>query len=90
MFKTDDTMWVVVLAKAAATVKLYAGNRQKKYDVGPGLSKLSFPLVVGAGMGARMKRAGAVVAECEPKEFIFAKHPETYNFNACVARSGVV
>jgi len=89
MQKTDDIFWVVVFSIAPATVTLFtkSGSNEKSISVQAGVTKLSRPLTVGEGMGARMKRAGKVTAECIPAGFQFQGKPSVYNFNAFVAMS---
>ncbi|KAJ7876077.1 glycoside hydrolase [Mycena olivaceomarginata] len=83
---TDDVFWVVVLCTAPATVSLYAGDADpKSVEVGMGLSKLSRPLVIGAGMRVTVQREGIVVKECSARRFRFDGKPAVYNFNAFTA-----
>jgi len=80
--------WVVVFSTAPAKVSLYAGeDHMKAFDVKAGVTKLSRSLRVGTGMSAKMERGGAVVAQCEAKDFVFNEKPSVYNFNAFVAMS---
>ncbi|KAI0657744.1 glycoside hydrolase family 71 protein [Cubamyces menziesii] len=88
---TDDTIWVVILATEPAEVRVWARDDRpaRTFSVGKGLSKLSYPMEVGGGMGAQIIRDGMVVAECAPSkdEFVVQERPKTYNFNAFVAMS---
>ncbi|KAF9467374.1 glycoside hydrolase family 71 protein [Collybia nuda] len=82
---TDDVFWVVVFAAAACKVRLYSDHKHSKsFNVDAGMTRLSFPLRVGSGMRARMKRNGVVILDCHPHDFIFTNNPEVYNFNAFV------
>ncbi|KAJ7772013.1 glycoside hydrolase [Mycena maculata] len=83
---TDDVFWAVVLCTEAATVSLYAGDQDERmFTVGAGLTKLSQPLKVGAGMRVAIRRRGVVVAECNAEGFRFEGRPSVYNFNAFTA-----
>ncbi|KAI0352048.1 glycoside hydrolase family 71 protein [Trametes cingulata] len=88
---TDDTFWVVAFATAPAEVRIWAKDEHdaRTYKVGPGVHKLSHPMLAGGGMNAQIIRAGEVFAECTPgpEEFVVQEKPRTYNFNAFVAVS---
>ena len=91
VLQTDDTIWVVILATEPAEVRMWARDDRpdRTFSVGKGLSKLSYPMEVGGGMGAQIIHNGMVVAECAPSkdEFVVQERPQTYNFNAFVAMS---
>ncbi|KAJ7287067.1 glycoside hydrolase [Mycena rebaudengoi] len=85
---TDDAFWVVVLCTAPARVSLYTSENDKKsFDVTAGVTKLSRAQKVGGGMRVKIKRRGAVVAECNADGFVFDEQPSVYNFNLFTAMS---
>ncbi|KAI0250094.1 glycoside hydrolase [Lactifluus subvellereus] len=85
---TDDVFWVVVLARAPCTALLATGDEDpSQFSCSAGVSKLSYPLKVGCGMRVELIRHGAVVAQCNPGEYVFQAEPKVYNFNAYVAVS---
>lgn len=63
------------------------GANEKVFTISAGVSKLSCPLRIGAGMKATIQRKGRIVAECNAKGFIFQGTPDVYNFNAFTAMS---
>ncbi|KAF9494203.1 glycoside hydrolase family 71 protein [Pleurotus eryngii] len=82
---TDDTYWVVVLAKAPAMLILSDGvERSRTIQVPAGVTKASHPLESGKGMEASLYRGGDMIAACKPSGFCFNPHPPVYNFNAFV------
>ena len=91
LIKTDDMIWVVILATAPATAILSCSSESAlvSCDVKAGITKLKYDMVLGEAMKAQVIRDGNVVAECAPthEEFHFEEKPEVYNFNAYVAMS---
>ncbi|KAG9221281.1 hypothetical protein CCMSSC00406_0008884 [Pleurotus cornucopiae] len=83
---TDDTYWVVVLARAPGTLVLSDGDEESRtIQVLAGVTKASRPLESGKGMEARLYRGGDMIVSCKPSKFCFNPYPPVYNFNAFVA-----
>lgn len=86
LVQTDDTYWVVVLAKAPGTLVLSDGEGESRtIQLPAGVTKASHPLESGKGMEACLYRGGDMIAACKPSEFCFNSYPPVYNFNAFVA-----
>ncbi|KAF4600058.1 hypothetical protein EYR40_007164 [Pleurotus pulmonarius] len=85
---TDDTFWVVVLAKAPGMLVLSVGEEgSRTIQVTAGVNQASHSLEPCKGMEARLYRGGDLIVACKPSEFSFDPHPPVYNFNAFVATS---
>ncbi|KAL4266081.1 Glycoside hydrolase family 71 [Pleurotus pulmonarius] len=85
---TDDTFWVVVLAKAPGMLVLSVGEeRSRTIQVTAGVTQASHSLEPCKGMEARLYRGGELIVVCKPSGFSFDPHPLVYNFNAFVATS---
>lgn len=86
--QTDDTYWVVVLAKAPGMLMLSVGEEgSRTIQVTAGVTKASQSLEPSKGMEARLYRGGDLIVACKPSGFSFDPHPPVYNFNAFVATS---
>ncbi|THH07533.1 hypothetical protein EW145_g3309 [Phellinidium pouzarii] len=96
---TDDIFWVVIFASGPASVFLWSSDEagttttpaigdnttSTEQPISAGPSKLSCALIKGGGMHVRLVRAGKVVIDFHPPDFVFRAVPQTYNFNAFVA-----
>jgi len=85
---TEDSLWAVAFTTQPATVALTtASGTTQTTDVPAGVTRLSMPLVAGAGMSATMTRGGETVLSVNPgtDAYTFNPNPQTYNFNAFVA-----
>ncbi|KAI0316035.1 glycoside hydrolase [Amylostereum chailletii] len=81
-----DTVWVVALTTAAATVTLSTTSSDaKSSNVSAGLSKLSIPISAGGIMHGQIVRNGQVAVDLQPAGFTFNSNPTNYNYNAFVA-----
>ncbi|TFY66719.1 hypothetical protein EVG20_g4369 [Dentipellis fragilis] len=86
---TEDTVWVVAMTSAPATVTLATSDSNTQtFNVPAGANKLSVPISAGGFMHGTIQRGGQTVVDLKPEDFTFEGSPGMYNYNAFVAFAG--
>ncbi|TFY74984.1 hypothetical protein EWM64_g9028 [Hericium alpestre] len=86
---SEDTVWVVAMTTAPATVTLSTSDSDTQtLQVPAGANKLSVPISAGGFMHGSIQRNGQTVVDLKPDGFTFEGSPSTYNYNAFVAFAG--